>query len=104
MADDEAPGGDEITDGSDWSYRLLKLERIQADEIDDDGQDIFEATFQVDGPNANAEIEIIVSDYVDEANVVSIALHTLHVSMRELARATENRRIAARDVDELAGG
>ena len=82
---------------------MLKRERIQADEIDDDGQHIFEATFQVDGPNAKAEIEITVSDYVDDANVVSIALHTLHVSMREWARATENRRIAARDADELAG-
>ncbi|RYC29904.1 hypothetical protein D3273_21770 [Lichenibacterium minor] len=103
MADDDTVKGDEITDGSDWTYRLMSLERIQADEPEDDGEDIFTATFQVDGPNANAEVEIIVSDYVDEANVVSIALHTLHVSMREWARATENRRIAARDVDELAG-
>ena len=103
MADDDTPKGDEITDGSDWTYRLLSLERVEADEPDDDLDDIFTAKFAVDGPDANAEVEIIVSDFVDEANVVSIALHTLHVSMREWARATEDRRIAARDVDELAG-
>jgi hypothetical protein len=103
MVDDDTPKGDETTDGSDWTYRLLSLERVEADEPDDDLEDIFMAKFAVDGPDANAEVEIIVSDYVDEANVVSIALHTLHVSMREWARATEDRRIAARDVDELMG-
>ena len=75
----EVAEGDELT-FLDWSYRLLKLERIQAEAEDEDGQDIFAATFQVDGPNANAEVEIIVSDFVDEAHVVSIAQHTLHVA------------------------
>ncbi len=105
MADDDAKiDDDEITDGSDWTYRLLSLERVEANEIEDDLQDIFTAKFQLDGPDANAEVEIIVSDFVDEANVVSIALHTLYVAMRSWGRITENRRIAARDVDELAGG
>ena len=111
MADGEkgevAADGVKVADGElefeDWTYRLLSLERVEADEIEDDFQDIFTAKFQLDGPDANAEVEIIVSDYVDEANVVSIALHTLHVSLQEWARATENRRIAARNVDELAG-
>ena len=99
MGNDGAPNGDEITDGSDWTYRLMNLERIQADEIDDDGEDIFTATFQVDGPNANAEIEIIVSDYVDEANVVSIAQHTLHVALTMWSRITAERLIGARAKD-----
>ena len=102
MAGDEA-NEDAVTDGSDWTYRLLMLERVQADELEEDLQDIFTAKFQVDGPDANAEVEIIVSDFVDEANVLSIALHTLHVAMRAWGRITENRRIAARDVDELKG-
>jgi hypothetical protein len=97
MADDDTPAGDEITDGSDWIYRLMNLERIQADDPDDDGEDIFTAKFQLDGPDANAEVEIIVSDYVDEAEVVPIALDTLHRATKAWARATENRRIAARE-------
>ena len=104
MADDGiGAGSGEVTDGSDWTCTLMNVERISADPEDDGGEDIFEVKFQVDGPNANAEVEIIVSDYVDEANVISIALHTLHVAMREWGRVTENRRIAARDVDELQG-
>lgn len=104
MADDDAKvAEDELTDGSDWTYRLLKLERIQADEISDDLEDLFEATFQVDGPDANAEVEIIVSDFEDEAHVLGIALDTLHRAMKAWGRITANRRIAARDVDELKG-
>ena len=99
MANDDAPDGDEITDGSDWTYRLMSLERVQADEIDDDGEDIFTATFQVDGPNANAEIEIIVSDFTDEAHVISIAQHTLHVAMTMWSRITAERFIRARAKD-----
>ncbi len=98
MADD-----DEITDGSDWTCRLLSLERVEADEIEDDLQDIFTAKFQIDGPDANAEVEIIVSDFTDEAQVVAIALDTLHRAMKAWSNITENRRIPARDVDELAG-
>jgi hypothetical protein len=50
----------------DWTYRLMSLERFDADPEDDDAQDIFAAKFQVDGPDANAEVEIIVSDFTDD--------------------------------------
>ena len=104
MADEDAGADDEITDGSDWTYRLVSVERVEADEVDDDGQDMFAAKFQVDGPDANAEVEIVVSDFADEAHVLGIALDTLHRAMKAWGRITENRRIAARDVGELAGG
>ena len=94
----EVADGDELT-FLDWSYRLLKLERIQAEAEDEDGQDIFAATFQVDGPNANAEVEIIVSDFIDEALVVSIAQHTLHVAATMWGRVTADRLIGARAND-----
>ncbi len=107
MADGEkgevAADGAEVADGElefeDWTYRLLSLERVEADEIDDDGQDIFTAKFQVDGPNANAEIEITVSDHTDEAHVISIAQHTLHVAMTMWGRVTSDRFIRARSAD-----
>ena len=94
----EAADGEDLT-FLDWSYRLLKLERIQAEAEDEDGQDIFAATFQVDGPNANAEVEIIVSDFTDEAHVVSIAQHILHVAATMWGRVTADRLIADRAKD-----
>lgn len=101
---DEGDHGAEPDDGLEWTYRLISLERIYVDEVDDDGEDIFAAKFQVDGPNANAEVEITVSDFEDEAHVLGIALDTLHRAMKAWGRITENRRIAARDVDELEDG
>ena len=97
-AEPEVADGDELT-FVDWTYRMLKLERIQAEAEDEDGQDIFAATFQVDGPNANAEVEIIVSDFIDEAHVVSIAQHTLHVAATMWGRITADRLIGARAKD-----
>lgn len=104
MADGEkgevAADGAEVADGElefeDWTYRLLSLERVEADEIDDGGEDIFTAKFQVDGPNANAEIEITVSDHTDEAHLISIAQHTLHVARTMWGRVTSDRFIRAR--------
>ncbi len=95
-AEPEVADGEDLT-FLDWSYRLLSLERIQAEAEDE--QDIFAATFQVDGPNANAEVEIIVSDFVDEALVVSIAQHTLHVAATMWGRVTADRLIGARAKD-----
>ena len=86
----------------DWTYRLMSLERFDADPEDEDAQDIFAAKFQVDGPDANAEVEIIVSDFTDQANVISIALHTLHTAMTAWARITEDQVIGARVADSQA--
>lgn len=93
-----AADGDGI-ESVDWTCRMMGVERIMADptQDDDDLEDIFEVRFQVDGPNANAEVEIVVSDFEDEADVVGIALDTLHRAMKAWGRVTENRRIAARD-------
>ena len=108
MADEEkgeaAEGGAAAADEGelefeDWTYRLLSVERIEADPGDEDTADIFMAKFQVDGPNANAEVEIIVSDHKDEAHVISIAQHTLHVAMTMWGRVTSDRFIRARAAD-----
>ena len=40
-----------------------------------------------------------MSDYVDEANVVSIAQHTLHVALTMWSRITADRLIGARAKD-----
>ncbi len=93
------PAGTDDIEGLDWSCLLMGVERIIADPEDDDGEDIFSVKFQVDGPNANAEIEIIVSDFTDEAHVISIAQHTLHVAMTMWSRITAERFIRARAKD-----
>ena len=93
-----AADGDEIT-FVDWTYRLLSLERVEADPEEGEDADLFSAKFQVDGPNANAEVEIIVSDFVDEALVVSIAQHTLHLAATMWGRVTADRLIGARAKD-----
>ena len=99
-----SPGQDDELEFIDWTCRLLTVERVEADELEDDLQDLFTVKFAVDGPDANAEVEIMVSDCEDEAHVVGIALDTLHRAMKAWGRITENRRIAARDVDELKRG
>ncbi|MGI4763947.1 MAG: hypothetical protein ACRYGP_02595 [Janthinobacterium lividum] len=87
----EAAGGGDI-EGLDWSCLLMNVERITADPEDDDSQDIFSVKFQVDGLDANAEVDIIVSDAAD-AEVVAVALHTLHVAMTNWAKLIEHRRM-----------
>ena len=90
----EPAGADDI-EGLDWSCLLMNVERITADPEDDDGQDIFAVKFQIDGPDANAEVDIIVSDAAD-AEVVAVALHTLHVALTNWAKLIERRRMTMR--------
>ena len=101
------PGADTAAEGDggeleflDWSCDMMGVERIQADPDDDDSDDIFEVKFQVAGPNANAEVGIIVSDHTDEAEVIAVAFDTLHRAMKAWGGLTEDRRIAARDFRE----
>ena len=84
MADKEK--GDEATvgaaapvgiEGLDWSCRLTEVQRIEADPESDDLDDLFSVTFAVDGPNAEASVEIMVPDAAD-VEVVAVALDTLH--------------------------
>lgn len=98
VAAEPEAGDDAEIEFIDWDYRLISLDRVQADS-DEDGEDYFTAKFQVDGPNANAEVEIIVSDFRDEAHVVSIAQHTLHVALTMWGRVTSDRFIRARAAD-----
>ena len=99
IATEPEAAGDAEIEFIDWDYRLLSLERVQADGENEEDEDYFTAKFQVDGPNANAEVEIVVSDFTDEAHVVSIAQHTLHVAMTMWGRVTSDRFIRARATD-----
>ena len=102
MAEDEQAGDAENTQAApveirdlEWDCRLQSLERIEADPDDDDLEDLFTVTFVVDGPDANAEIEIMVAD-ADDHDVVALALSTLQGALTAWADLIKRRREAAR--------
>ncbi len=80
-----------MADG-DWSYRVIKLERIEADRADHH-DDIFSVDFTLGGPSASAEVEIMVVDAEDEAEIIAMAMSALHAALQAWACATAERRI-----------
>lgn len=92
----EPAGADDI-EGLDWSCLLMNVERITADPEDDDGEDIFSVKFQVDGPNANAEMDIIVAEAAD-VEVVALALDTLHGALTAWADLIQRRKADLRAI------
>ena len=104
MADDE--NGDEATGDAtaavditdlDWDVRLTEVQRIEADPDDDDLEDLFAVKFEVDGPNANAEMDIIVSDAAD-VEVVAVALDTLQQALVAWADLIQRRKVDLRAI------
>ncbi len=104
MVDDEKgdeAGGDAtavagVTD-LDWDVRLSEVQRIEADPDEDDLEDDFAVTFAVDGPNATAEIEIMVADAAD-VEVVAVALDTLHGALVAWADLIQRRKADLRAI------
>ena len=60
----EAAGDDEIT-FLDWDVQLTEVQRVEPDAESDDLDDLFTVTFAVDGPNADASVEIMVTEAAD---------------------------------------
>lgn len=77
--------------GLDWDLRMTEVQRIEPDPEDDGPDDLFSVTFAVDGPNANAEVEIMVVDAVD-IEVVAVALDTLHGALTAWADLIQRRK------------
>ena len=93
MVDDdkgEAAAAEEITD-LDWDVRMREVQRIEPDAEDDGPDDLFSVTFAVDGPNANAEVEVMVTDVAD-IEVVAVALDTLHGALTAWADLIQRRK------------
>ncbi len=80
-----------MADG-DWSYRVIKLERIEAERADHH-DDVFSVDFTLDGPSASAEVEIMVVDAEDEAEIIAMAMSGLHAALQAWACVTAQRRI-----------
>ena len=93
MGDDdkgEGAAAEEITD-LDWDVRMREVQRIEPDTEDDGPEDLFSVTFAVDGPNANAEVEVMVTDVAD-IEVVAVALDTLHGALTAWADLIQRRK------------
>ncbi len=80
-----------MADGN-WTYGVIKLERIEADQADHQ-DDIFSVDFTLEGPSASAEVEIMVVDAEDEAEIIAMAMSALHAALQAWACATAERRI-----------
>ncbi len=80
----------------DWNYRVMKLERIEADRADHQ-DDVFSVDFTLDGPSASAEVEIMVVDPEDEAGIIGMAMSALHAALQAWARVTAGRHVANDD-------
>ena len=93
----EAATAAEVID-LDWDCRLKEVQRIEPDpEEDDPLEDLFAVTFMVDGPNANAEIEVMVTDATDP-EVVAVALDTLHGALTAWADLIQRRKADLRAI------
>ena len=91
------PEEDAITD-LDWDVQLTEVQRVEPEPESEDLDDLFTVTFAVDGPNANASVEVMVSDAAD-VEVVAVALDTLHGALvawaNLIARRKEQLRVIA---------
>ena len=84
------PEADAVTD-LDWDVRMTEVQRIEPDPEEDGPNDLFSVSFSVDGPNANAEVEITVVDAAD-VEVVAVALDTLHGALLAWADLIQRRK------------
>ena len=84
------PEADAVTD-LDWDVRMTEVQRIEPDPEEDGLDDLFSVSFSVDGPNANAEVEIMVCDAAD-VEVVTVALATLHGALLAWADLIQRRK------------
>ena len=93
-----APEGadDELT-FVDWDVQMTEVQRVEPDTESDDLDDLFTVTFSVDGPNANASVEVMVTDAAD-VEVVAVALDTLQGALTAWAELIQRRKAELRTI------
>ena len=83
--------------GLSWDVQMTEVQRIEPDPEDDGPDDLFSVTFAVDGPNANASVEVMVTDAAD-IEVVAVALDTLHNALVAWADLIRRRKSELRAI------
>ncbi len=96
--EDRMADGMDIDDGSFWTVRLQQAERVDTGEPEVDGENLFAVEFKAVGINMNAEIEVLVTDVADEAQVIVAALDALQDGLETWARVLA-RRLGADAID-----
>lgn len=91
------PGMRERQQGGRHGGRGLELSRDQAGENrggpGGPSRRHLSVDFTLGGPSASAEVEIMVVDAEDEAEIIAMAMSALHAALQAWACATAERRI-----------
>lgn len=77
-----------------WTFDVESVSKIIPDPDDDDDDVTYAVVFNVNGPNATAEVEIFVTDVPDPVQLIALAMSHLHFALAAWARLTLGRRIA----------
>ena len=80
-----------------WTFDVQSVSRVEPAPGEIDDVVTFAVVFDVSGPDANAEVEIFVTDVPDPALIITLAMATLHEALAAWARITLGRRIANDD-------
>ncbi len=80
-----------------WHFDVESVTRVVPAPDDDKGTVTYSVVFDVTGPDANAEIEVFVTDIPDPAVLITLAMALLHRALSEWTRITAGRRIANDD-------
>ena len=76
---------------------MESVSKISPDPTDEDGEVTYAVVFNVNGPNASAEIEVFVEGSPDPAQLITLAMSQLHEALAAWTRLTLGRRIANDD-------
>ena len=87
---------DEDDDGA-WTFDLERVSKISPDPADEEGEVSYAVVFNVNGPDAMAEVEVFVDGVPDPALIVTLAMAHLNVALAAWARITAGRRVADDD-------
>ncbi len=77
-----------------WMFDVQGVVRVSPDPDDAEDGVTYAVTFEVNGPNASAEVEIYVDDAPDPSQIIIMAMSQLHLALAAWARITAGRRIA----------
>lgn len=80
-----------------WRFDVQSVTRVVPAPDDDSGAVTFSVVFDVTGPDANAEIEVYVTDVPDPSVLITLAMAHLHHALDQWTRITSGRRIANDD-------
>lgn len=87
---------DDIDDASFWKIELQTVQRLTdatpGAEPEPDGENLFAVEFKATGPTMEAEVEVMVSDIADEAQVVVEALDALQDGLETWTRVLGRRK------------